>query len=90
MRLGWEDLGTARAEAADAAEVTISGFIATGRQLSRTGHFMLVAEPPCCAGCLPRDGVGVVEVLAAAPIPLTGRLMRLRGTWCVRREGSAG
>jgi len=81
MQLSWQDLGTGRADAANDATIEFAGFITTPLPTPRTNHCLLVPEPPCCAGCIPRDPLGAVEVFAASPIPVTGRLVRLTGTW---------
>lgn len=90
MRLNWRDLGSARADHADRASIEIAGFAATVPPLARASHFILVAEPGCCAGCFPRDTAASVEVFAASAIPLRGQWLRLTGVWGVRRDGSAG
>lgn len=86
MRLNWNDLGTARADAAHHATIEITGFIAAPPQRIRTSHCMLVPEQPCCAGCVPRDPLAAVEVFAASPIPVTSGLIRLSGTWRRRSD----
>lgn len=42
-------------------------------------YFVLAEERPCCVGCLPRDPARAVEVFARAPVPVTGRPVRLTG-----------
>ncbi len=86
MQLNWKDLVTQRADAANAATIELAGFITTPLQTPRTDHCLLVPEPPCCVGCVPRDPLGAVEVFAASPIPITGRLVRLTGTWHLRGD----
>jgi membrane dipeptidase len=81
MQLNWQDLRSGRADAANEATIEFAGFIATPLPCARTGHCLLVPEPPCCVGCVPRDFLGAVEVFAASPIPVTGQLVRLTGTW---------
>jgi membrane dipeptidase len=76
--LGWHDL----AAGADAAVVDIDGFAATAAALT-AGHFILLAEPACCAGCVPRNPMAAVEVFARSPVPLRGQALRLTGTWRV-------
>ncbi len=86
MQLSWKDLGTARADAANESAVAFSGFMAAPVRSGRTNRCLLVPEPPCCVGCVPRDPLGAVEVFAASPIPVTGGLVRLSGTWRLRRD----
>jgi membrane dipeptidase len=81
MQLKWQDLGTGLADAADAATIELAGFMATPIQTGRIRHWLLVPEQPCCIGCVPRDPLGAVEVFAASPIPVSGRPVRLTGTW---------
>jgi membrane dipeptidase len=86
VRLTWNEIGTDRADAANHATIELAGFIASPPQPIRTTHFLLVSEQPCCAGCVPRDPLGAVEVFAASPIPATGGLVRLSGTWRLRGD----
>ena len=90
MRLDWRDIHAQRADALDRAEVEIGGFMTTPLRIVRASCFLLVAEAPCCIGCMPRDAAAAVEVFAAAPIPLTGRRILLRGIWRVRRDAADG
>ncbi len=84
MQLHWNELGTSRADAADDTTIEVGGFITTPIQAERTSHCLLVPEPPCCVGCVPRDPIGAIEVFAASPIPITGRPVRLTGKWRLR------
>jgi len=84
MQLHWNELGTSRADAADDTTIEVGGFITTPIQAERTSHCLLVPEAPCCVGCVPRDPIGAIEVFAASPIPVTGRPVRLTGTWRLR------
>jgi membrane dipeptidase len=86
VQLNWNDLGSGRADAANDATIEFAGFMVTPMQVGHTGHCLLVPEPPCCIGCVPRDLLGAVEVFAASPIPVTGRRVRLTGTWRRRRD----
>jgi membrane dipeptidase len=89
MRLDWPSLGTRQAESADGAVVELRGFPATPAAASRAAHFVLLPEAPCCAGCLPADPLGAVEVFAATLLPLHQGALRLQGRWQVRR-GAGG
>ena len=86
MRLNWRDLGSARADDADGMIVEIDGFAATALPAISARYFILVAEPGCCPGCLPRDRSASVEVFAASPVPARGQALRLTGVWRVRRD----
>jgi membrane dipeptidase len=76
------------ADIADAAEVEIDGFAAQAG-LSNS-HFVVLPEPTCCAGCMPRNPLGVVEVFANSPVPLRGQALRLTGTWRVAGDNPWG
>lgn len=89
MRLDWRDLGTGQADAADGAVVELHGFPATPAAAIHAAYFMLLPEAPCCAGCLPADPLGAVEVFAAAAMPLHQGALRLQGRWEVR-QGRVG
>jgi len=81
MRLRWEDLGTPRADDASESISELGGFLATPLPVAQASHCLLLAEPPCCAGCLPRHPLAAVEVFAASPVPISGRPVRLTGRW---------
>ena len=89
MRLGWRDLGTLRADRADGRPVEISGFPLAVLPAASTDHFLLMAEPGCCGGCVPRNRLAVVEVVAERPLELNAGALTLSGTWRVidDREG---
>src|SRR5258708_1986600 len=84
MRLSWRDLGTPRADKAVGKPVELTGFpltvLPTG---SGANHFLMMAEPGCCQGCVPNNPLAVVEVLADQPIKLGNGPLRLGGTWQV-------
>jgi len=86
MRMTWPILGSTRADHADRETVEIDGFPATTLPGAAAAHFILTAEPGCCAGCFPSDRAASVEVFADAPIPMRARLLKLTGTWRVRDD----
>ncbi|MDR3535742.1 MAG: membrane dipeptidase [Acetobacteraceae bacterium] len=86
MRLDWSGVATAHTDDADGTLVELLGFPATGTIAPCATHFLLLPEAPCCAGCLPGDPTGAVEVFAAAPVPLRLGALRLQGRWQVARE----
>jgi membrane dipeptidase len=55
MQMKWQDLGTGLADAADDATIELAGFVATALPGDRISHCLLVPEPSCCVGCVPRD-----------------------------------
>lgn len=85
MQVRWNELGTHGADAADGQDVVLTGWIAAGE----AGHFLLVPEPTCCGGCVPRDPSQAVEVFAAAQIARQGQVLRLAGQWRVRTNDGA-
>lgn len=80
VRLDWRTLDTA----VDGAAVEISGFPAAATHAPRATYFLLQPEAACCAGCLPADPYGAVEVFAATPLPLHQGALRLQGRWQAR------
>jgi membrane dipeptidase len=83
MRLHWNDLGTPRAERADGKTVELSGFPLTVLPTGSADHFLMMAEPGCCQGCVPANRLAVVEILADQPLKLGAGPLRLTGTWQV-------
>jgi len=79
MPISWSDLATGHAEAMDGAAVELVGWMAAAEVADRHGYFLLVPEPICCLGCLPRDPLRSVEVFARLPIAASGRPLRLAG-----------
>ena len=70
--------------------VAISGWIVpvTAERTSR--YFLLVAECPCCAGCLPGDPSNCIELMTAHPLPASVRRVDLVGRWESLSNDSAG
>lgn len=80
MKLDWNDLGSPRADRRHGRRVEISGWATTVLPVKAARHFLLTAEPGCCAGCVPANPLAVVEVVAERPIALAGRgALRLSG-----------
>lgn len=83
MRLSWRDLGMPRADRAHGKAVEISGFPATILPTPTADHFLMMAEPGCCADCVPNNPLAVVEIVADRPLKLGNGAVRLSGTWQV-------
>lgn len=83
MRLSWRDLGTPRADRAHGKAVELSGFPVTALPRPTADHFLLLAEPGCCQGCVPTNPLAVIEVVADQPLKLGNGAVRLTGTWHV-------
>jgi membrane dipeptidase len=86
MRLKWRDLGTPRADRAHGASVELTGFPVTILPTPTADHFLLMAEPGCCQGCVPNNPLAVIEVVADRPLPLGNGALRLTGTWHVTSD----
>src|SRR5262252_10245063 len=86
MRLSWRDLGTPRADRAIGKPVELTGFPVTVLPASTADHFLMMAEPGCCAGCVPNNPLAVVEVIADRPIKTGTGTVRLSGTWQVSSD----
>ena len=81
MRLNWRDLGTPRADKAHGKPVEITGFPVTVLPTAEADHFLLMAEPGCCQGCVPNNPLAVIEIVADRPLQLGNGALRLSGTW---------
>ena len=86
MRLSWRDLGRPRADKAHGKAVEISGFPVTILPTPTADRFLMMAEPGCCAGCVPNNPLAVVEIVADRPLELGNGTMRLKGTWQVSTD----
>jgi len=88
MRLSWNDLGKRRADKANGARVEITGFALGASAWGGRDRFLLMAEPGCCAGCVPDNPLAVVEVAAREPLSIGYGVLRLSGTWHVSFEAA--
>ena len=79
MLLRWPEIASGSAEKYDGTDVEIIGWMAPADDAERHGYFLLVPEAICCLGCLPSDPGRCIEVFAAAPIPLDGKPVHLKG-----------
>jgi len=83
MQLSWDDLATGRASALAGRSVQLAGWLCGP---DPAGRRVMVAEPPCCPGCLPGAAAARVHVAAAVrpgsgPVLLEGSLRRVDGAW---------
>ena len=86
VQLDWAHLATGRTAAFSGGTIRLTGWLS---RPDLAGRLVLVAEPPCCAGCLPGNPAARVEVLAAVPLgsgPITveGTLDGPAGGWRLR------
>jgi membrane dipeptidase len=86
MRLSWRDLGTPRADKAAGKPVELTGFPLAVLPAGGAYHFLMMAEPGCCGGCVPNNPLAVVEVLADEPVKLGNGPLRLSGIWRVSSD----
>jgi membrane dipeptidase len=86
MRLNWRDLGRPRADRADGKAIELAGFPLTALPAQTADHFLLMAEPGCCTGCVPANRLAVVEVLADRPLKLGTGQLSLAGTWRIASD----
>ena len=54
-RLSWRDLGKPRADRAHGKTVEVTGFPVTVLPTPTADHFLMMAEPGCCQGCVPNN-----------------------------------
>ncbi len=91
MRLSWHDLGTAKAGRADGRTVEMTGWpIAATLSQRRGDYFLLMAEPNCCAGCVPVNRQAVVEVFAGQELDFGKGALHLSGTWRLMSDDPEG
>ncbi len=83
MKLEWEDIAAGEAFALVGQMVRLEGWLSSP---DLAGRRVMVAEPPCCPGCLPGPAAARVYVilatpLAGGPVMLEGVLHVAGGTW---------
>jgi hypothetical protein len=86
MQLGWEDIAAGNASALVGRIVRLEGWL-SGPDLA--GRRVVVAEPPCCPGCLPSPAAARVHVapitpIGSGPVILEGVLHEADGVWILR------
>jgi membrane dipeptidase len=86
MRLHGRDLGSPRADRASGKPVELAGFPLTVLPTPTADHFLMMAEPGCCAGCVPANRLAVVEVIADQPLKVGTGQLHLAGTWHVSAD----
>jgi uncharacterized protein len=76
--------------ALDKREVKLRGFMLPLEQGARHKHFLLSAQPPECAFCMPGTAEQFAEVLARTPVPYATGPVTVSGTFTLVRDDSGG
>jgi hypothetical protein len=76
--------------ALDKREVRLRGFMLPLEQGARQRRFLLSAQPPECAFCMPGSAEQFAEVLARAPVQYVTEAITLSGTFTLVRDESGG
>ena len=85
MKLRWQDLGAPRADNAHGRTIDVTGWPVAALGITRASDFLLMAEPNCCAGCVPNNPLAVIEVFADTEFDLAAGALQLSGTLHVER-----
>ena len=76
--------------ALDSRTVTLRGFMLPLEQGARQKHFLLSAQPPECAFCMPGTAEQFAEILARVPVKYVTDPVTLSGKFIVLRDESGG
>jgi len=76
--------------ALDKREVKLRGFMLPLEQGAGQRRFLLSAQPPECAFCMPGSAEQFAEVLARAPVKYVTDAITLSGTFTLVRDESGG
>ena len=76
--------------ALDQREVKLRGFMLPLEQGARQKHFLLSAQPPECAFCMPGTAEQFAEVRARTPVKYVSESITLSGTFTLVRDDSGG
>lgn len=76
--------------ALDKREVRLKGFMLPLEQGLRQKRFLLSAQPPECAFCMPGTAEQFAEVLAKVPVKYVGEPIIVSGTFVLMRDDSGG
>lgn len=71
--------------ALDGREVTLRGFMAPLQEAPAHRRFLFAPNPPGCPGCRPLEAFSLLDVRAAAALPMTPDPVLLRGALRLRR-----
>ena len=76
--------------ALDKREVKLRGFMLPLEQGARQQHFLLSAQPPECAFCMPGTAEQFAEVRARVPVKYVTEPVTMSGTFALVRDESGG
>jgi hypothetical protein len=76
--------------ALDNREVRLRGFMLPLEQGARQKHFLLSAQPPECAFCMPGTAEQFAEVRTRTPVKYVTEPITLSGTFVLVRDESGG
>jgi hypothetical protein len=76
--------------ALDKREVRLRGFMLPLEQGARHRHFLLSAQPPECAFCMPGTAEQFAEVRARVPVKYATEPVTFTGTFMLVRDESGG
>jgi uncharacterized protein len=76
--------------ALDKREVRLRGFMLPLEQGARQKHFLLSAQPPECAFCMPGTAEQFAEVRTRTPVKYVTEPITLSGTFMLVRDESGG
>jgi uncharacterized protein len=76
--------------ALDKREVKLKGFMLPLGQGLGQKHFLLSAQPPECAFCMPGTAEQFAEVLAKTPVKYVNESIIVSGTFVLVRDDSGG
>jgi uncharacterized protein len=76
--------------ALDKREVRLRGFMLPLEQGARQKHFLLSAQPPECAFCMPGTAEQFAEVRMRTPVKYVTEPITLSGTFVLVRDESGG
>jgi len=76
--------------ALDKREVKLKGFMTPLEPGMAQKHFLLSAQPPDCAFCMPGSAEQFAEVLAKAPVKVPSDAIVISGTFSLVQDDSGG
>ena len=76
--------------ALDKREVKLKGFMMPLEPGMAQKHFLLSAQPPDCAFCMPGTAEQFAEVLAKVPVKIPSDAIVVSGTFSLVRDDSGG